>query len=105
MNQESIQGVIEKAFADKEFVAALAKITTAEEAQKAFAAKGIEMTLDEVQQIGDMMGQKDELGEDDLDNVAGGFAITTGYAVIIGGVAVCIAAAGIKILWGKVTGK
>lgn len=105
MNQENIQSVIEKAFADKEFVANLAKITTAEEAQKAFAAKGIEMTLDEVQQVGDLMAQQGELSEDDLDNVAGGFAITTGYAVIIGGVAVCIAAAGIKVLWGKLTGK
>lgn len=105
MNIENVPEVVKNAFADKEFVAALERITTAEEAQKAFAAKGIEMTLDEVQQIGNLMAQQDELGEDDLDSVAGGFAITTGYAVIIGGVAVCLAAAGVKILWGKLTGK
>lgn len=104
MSNENIQSVIQEAFADKEFVANLGKITTAEEAQKAFNAKGIKMTLDEVQQLGDLMAQQEELAENALDNIAGGFAITAGYAVIISGVAICAAAAGVKILWGKLTG-
>lgn len=101
MNMENVPEIVKDAFADKEFVAALAKITTAEDAQKAFADKGIELSLEEVQQIGDLMAQRDELGEDDLDSVAGGWAITTGVALIIGGILVCVAIAGIKILWGK----
>jgi hypothetical protein len=57
-------------------VTSLLKIETAEEAQKALKAKGLEVSLDEVNAIGDWLEKAAEnggkLSEEELENVAGG---------------------------------
>ena len=99
MEKQDIKTMVEEAIADKAFVARLEAITTVEDAQKAFAEKGIVLTIEEIQQIADSLSGKEELSEIDLDNVAGGSLIgMTAVAVVVLGV---LAVAGIKIAWGK----
>ncbi|MDR3332261.1 MAG: hypothetical protein LBT08_06500 [Synergistaceae bacterium] len=64
-------------FSDEAFVTSLLKLETAEEAQKALKARGLEVSLEEVKAIGDVLEKAAEnggkLSEDELENVAGGF--------------------------------
>ncbi len=97
MNIDQLKKLAEDAFADKEFVAALAEITTAEEAQKAFAAKGLEFSIEEIEKLGEMINNAGgELGEDELDSVSGGF---NGMILIFGTLIVVSAIAGAKAGW------
>lgn len=99
MENQDIKKMVEEAIADKEFVARLETITTAEEAQKAFAEKGIKLSIEDVQKIGDAMADKEELNEDDLDNVAGGSAI--GMTFVAAVVLAVLAVGCIRVAWGK----
>jgi DNA primase len=64
-------------FSDAVFVTSLLKLETAEEAQKALKARGLEVSLDDLQAIGYGLEKAAEnggkLSEDDLEKVAGGF--------------------------------
>lgn len=59
---------------------------TPEEAQAFLQEKGVEISLDEIKEIGAALEkmQDGELSEDDLENVAGGGAIRDAYDDIIG---------------------
>jgi hypothetical protein len=63
-------------FSDAVFVTSLLKLETAEEAQKALKARGLEVSLDEIKAIGAVLEKAaengDKLSEADLGNVAGG---------------------------------
>lgn len=63
---------IQEVFSNEEFVMSLLEMETAEEVQAAVDAQGIELTLEEINEIRNhIMGT---LTLDDLDNVAGGRA-------------------------------
>jgi hypothetical protein len=63
-------------FSDAVFVTSLLKLETAEEAQKALEARGLEVSLEEIKAIGDVLEKDAEnggkLSEADMGNVAGG---------------------------------
>ena len=65
---------------DKAFAAELMKQATAEDAQKFIAAKGVEVSLEDLQSIrAEILKQEqtgEELSDDQLENVAGGFNFT-----------------------------
>ena len=73
---------------DKAFAEEFFKQETAEDAQKFLASKGVDVTIDELNQLRDAIVARlddsngDELSDDQLDNVAGGFAIAAAAAVI-----------------------
>ncbi len=77
---------------DKAFVEEFFKQETAEDAQKFLAPKGVDVTIDELNQLRDAVVARlddsngDELSDDQLDNVAGGIAVTT-IAGIVAGIA------------------
>lgn len=81
---------------DEVFVRKLAQLETNEEVQKAFAEKGVDFTMEEIDQIVEKLyGDSAELDEDKLEDVSGGFVITTTTLTAIG----CIAA-GVSLLGG-----
>lgn len=86
MDNQKIRDV----FSDEQFVVALLELDTAEEVQSTLKEKGLEFTLDEIDQIKNQLtsSSADTLSEADLDNVAGGSAIATTCAVISCAIAV-----------------
>ena len=74
MKQEGIKEL----FSDKAFIEELLNKETAEEVQKIFAAKDIDVTIEEVNQFRDALrnvalaGSDEVMSDDDLDHVAGG---------------------------------
>ena len=68
---------------DKEFVNQIVNAESAEEAQKLFAARDIEFTLEEVKAIAaGLNNMGDELNEENLEAVAGGVAFSTVVTVV-----------------------
>lgn len=68
---------------DQEFLAKLAKAETNSQICEMFAGKGISITEEEIRSIREN-GVADELNEDALDNVSGGYlGIAAGVAVIL----------------------
>ncbi len=81
---------------DEVFVQKISKMENNEEVQKAFSERGIDFTMEEINQIVEMVYENNtELGEDKLEEVSGGFAITTTTLAVVG----CITA-GISLLGG-----
>lgn len=70
---------IEEIFKNEEKVKYLCSLNTPEEAQKAFAEEGVDLTLDELNELRDAIiraiDNKGELSEDDLEQASGGFII------------------------------
>lgn len=89
---------IKEIFSDVDFLKSLESIQTAEEAQKILEEKGLTLTVEEVQKLGDMINSGEEFDESELDNISGGIA--TGMLVLYGGIALVSAVAGIKAGWG-----
>jgi len=92
---------------DKEFVDYLIKLDTPEDIQNAFKEKGVDLSLDEVEELVvemvDAAGKYGELSEEDLDSVSGGFVITStvaGMAIFLG-----LTAIGVGIGWKAAAGK
>lgn len=92
---------IQNLFKNEEFVKGLLDKNSAEEAQEYFANNGVELTLAEVQGLGEAIKKvaageiskedmeaaaNGELSESDLENVAGGFGVTLTALAIIAGV-------------------
>ena len=97
MEQQDIKKIVEETVSDKVFVARLEASATVEEAQKVFAEKGIDLTVEELQKIAEDLSGKEELSEADLENVAGGdlFSFTAGCAIALGVLAII----GISLAW------
>ena len=90
---ENFEKKFEEAFADQAFAEKVFAMTEPEDVQKAFAEKGIELSIDDVKAIGEKLSENanGELKEDALDNVAGGVVITgVTTAAVIG----CVVAVG-----------
>lgn len=77
---------------DEAFVKALINCDNPEDVQKLFADHGVELTLEEVTQMGKALEKMDpqsgELSEDDLEDVAGG-----ALGIVMGGVITVIGSA------------
>jgi hypothetical protein len=73
MDEQRIQEV----FSDEEFVQKLFSLETPEEAQAALKEKGVEVSVEELNQLRDFVianvNENGELALDALDDVAGGF--------------------------------
>lgn len=101
MNQKKIEEV----FSDEVFVTSLLKMDTAEEVQAALQEKGLVFSVQEICQIRDglIAYANGELSESDLDQVAGGLAITTLFAIVCGAIsAICV---GIELVHEKTLGR
>jgi predicted ribosomally synthesized peptide with nif11-like leader len=92
MPEEQKIAKLKEIFADKEFVEEVLAMETAEEVQAAIKEKGVELTLEEIDQTREQLVKIAENGEEvsdeELEQVAGGFAIT---ACLIG---IAVAATG-----------
>jgi hypothetical protein len=94
-----------KLMEDKAFVEKMLGQETQEDVQKLFAENGVEMTMEEVGQLGETLNKcfdklGDELDESALEDVSGGFFITLGAGVTGWAVAkavIGIGAAGLAI--------
>jgi len=80
MNEERIREI----FSDEAFVKELLSLDAAADIQALLNTKGIELDLDQIEKAKALVAKKlalveagEELGDDDLDEVSGGFAITT----------------------------
>jgi hypothetical protein len=70
---------------DEEFVNEIAKMDNNVEVQKAFEARGIGFTMDEIDCIVEKLyGEKSELSDESLEQVSGGFVITLTTLEVIG---------------------
>lgn len=95
---------IKEVFSDEAFVSSLLEMETVEEVQAAVSAKGIELTIADIEALRTQLSEdSEELSEDALENVAGGFVITAGVVSAIAG---CIsAAAGVTSMVHTVTNR
>ena len=78
-------------FQKKEFKAEAEACKTMEDFQKCFAKHGVEMTEEEVVDIVRQIAEKQQevddgqISEDELENVSGGFAISTlAFCIVVG---------------------
>jgi len=79
MNEEKIKEI----FSDEAFVKELLNLDTPEEIQTLLKSKGIELDREQIEKAKAFVSKKlamieagEELGDDELDDVSGGFAIT-----------------------------
>ena len=103
----NIINLVEEAMKDQAFVHQLADAETVEAAQKVFATRGIEFTLDEVKAIASGLKATNESGEltdSDLENVAGGVGVLAAIASVVGiisGIVSVVDFAGKRFGWWK----
>lgn len=91
MDEQQIRTV----FSDEAFVSSILEMETAEDVQQALAAKGITLSLKEIENIQTSLNhEEEELSEDQLENVAGGSLTAIICALIIGG---AVVAGGVKL--------
>lgn len=78
---------VKQVMADQEFVAKIATMEDPVEVQAAFAAKGIDFTVDQINQIAELAlnGNGDELTETEMDVVSGG--VLTEIGIVASGIA------------------
>jgi lactobin A/cerein 7B family class IIb bacteriocin len=97
---KALQEKFQEALSDEAFANKLFQMENPEDVQEALEEKGIELTLDEIRQIGELsekirngeVSQEQvqsmadgELSEDELEEVAGGFGIFAIIGIIIAG--------------------
>ena len=88
---------------NKNFVVEMMSKETPEDVQKFFLDHGVEMTIDEINEIGKALADiengtaTDELSEDSLENVAGGIGPLTAGAIAWGVVRVVGATGGLAL--------
>ncbi len=106
MTNESVEK-FNQLMEDKEFVVKMLSQKTEEDVQKLFLENNVEMTLDEVDELGATLDKafeklnNDELDEESLENVSGGFlGITLAAGVTwwaVGKAVIGVGAAGLAI--------
>ena len=92
MNEQRIKEI----FSDEMFVKNLLSMETAEDVQAALKEKGLELSVQDIHKIRDTLmsvSSIDELSEADLEEVAGGIAISTVLGLIFGGLSTLFTAA------------
>lgn len=86
---------------DSQFVEEMMLQKTPEEVQKVFIENGVDISLEDVNELGHALaelenkGASEELNEDELNIVAGGFAITT--AGVVAAAKIIVAAGGLAL--------
>ena len=82
------EALIKEIFSDEAFLKSLSEMENAEEVQAALKEKGLDLSIDDILKIQKTLTSQEngELSEDEMENVAGGFAITAGIVSAIGGV-------------------
>lgn len=90
------EALIKEVFSDKEFVESLLGLETPEEVQAALKAKDLDLSIEEIESIQKALTaqESNELSEEEMENVAGGFAITAGIVSAIAGVVSATAGTG-----------
>ncbi len=80
--------LIKEVFSDKAFVETLLGMETAEEVQAALKEKKLELSIEDIEKIQKSLTAQEnsELSEEEMESVAGGFAITAGVVSAIAGV-------------------
>ena len=79
------EALINEIFSDEAFLKSLSEMETAEEVQAALKEKGLDLSIDDILKIQKTLTSQEngELSEDEMENVAGGFAITAGIVSAI----------------------
>ncbi|MBO6159500.1 MAG: hypothetical protein J6P72_09640 [Firmicutes bacterium] len=97
VNMERLNQLLE----DKAFVEKMMSLDTKEEVKEIFNANGVDFTMEDVEDMAKELERVseagDEISEDALEDVAGGFAITLAGVVAAGKIAVAVGAAGLSI--------
>ena len=80
------EALIKDIFSDEVFVNSLLECETAEEVKTALKEKNLDLSIDDILCLQKMLAAKasEELQEDELENVAGGFAISATVMAILG---------------------
>lgn len=90
MNQSTEK--VREVMNDKAFVTRVLQMEEPVDVQKAFADKGVELTLGQVEAIGKAIsrqGGDDEISVSELEGVSGGIALET-IIVIVGGLTIAV---------------
>lgn len=108
MNETELMLKLEEAKNDADFIEKLFEQETPEKIQEVFAEKGIILAIEDVKSlivnVVDTLEKKvEEVDEATLDNVSGGFVVTS--AMIGWGCAALMAAGGMAIGWKLAKGK
>ena len=83
--QETAEKIIALA-KDEQFINSLLTMEDNVEVQKAFAEKGVDLTVEQIDQMAEMLfGRDGELNEGELEAVSGGFLAEA--AIVCGGIA------------------
>ena len=91
--------VLQKVFSDEEFAKEVAALSDTVEIKTVLKAKGVEFTIEEIKEIGDLVMKlieehpDGELSMDQLDDVAGGYVPGSMTAAVVVFCAVCVLAA------------
>ena len=82
------EALIKEVFSDKEFVESLLGLETPEEVQTALKVKDLDLSIEDIENIQKALTAQEnsELSEEEMENVAGGFAITAGIISAVAGV-------------------
>lgn len=82
------EALIKEVFSDREFVESLLELETAEEVQAALKEKNLDLSVEDIENIQKALitQESSELSEEEMENVAGGFAITAVAVSAIAGV-------------------
>ena len=80
------EALIKEIFSDEAFLKSLSEMETAEEVQAALKEKGLDLSIDDILKIQKTLTSQEngELSEDEMENVAGGFAISATVMAILG---------------------
>ncbi len=60
-------------FEDDKFILHTLELETPEEVAKAFADRGVELTLDVIKALGEYISRSNDMCDEDLDGVTGGY--------------------------------
>jgi len=107
MINQNVIAKLDRIGSDPEFIDRLIRLETPEEVREALQSKGVDCTLDEVKALisesVDAVQNGGELSENALEDVAGGFVISStvaGMAIFLG-----LTALGVGIGWKAAKGK
>jgi predicted ribosomally synthesized peptide with nif11-like leader len=99
MSQDEMQKKIEALVNDAEFAAKLSQCETCDEIAALFGTEGIEVSGEELEKGMErisVQNENGEIGEDDLEQVSGGFLVT-GTSFLVGCICYSIATVGYAI--------
>lgn len=86
---------------DKSFVVDMLSQETAEDVQNLFQKNGVDVSMEEVNELGKVLNHLensgDELSEESLESISGGFAITGAAVLAVAKAVIAVGGAGLAI--------